>query len=209
MLHKNSDFVIPNGSGYETVKRKIKNYISFLVSYLISLPFYLLVRKGRASFLESCINPNSISSLPLWTGLQEHKATSETLAALTTRGESHLFVNRPSWFNALAGSQIMNFIILPEEIVIRGVSEPFPPIPRGPTAEGRVVACEWSPGTLCQAEFLRTHLHHFQWSFPFLCCSCKINVGKSLFRKKNVKLLWTLVWSNPKKCLRQNLFFST
>ena len=47
MLHKNSDFVIPSGSGCETVKRKIKSYIFFLVSYLISLPFYLLVRKGR------------------------------------------------------------------------------------------------------------------------------------------------------------------
>lgn len=55
MLHKNSDFAIPNGSGYETVKRKIKNYIFFLVSYLISLPFYLLVRKGGAGLLDSCI----------------------------------------------------------------------------------------------------------------------------------------------------------
>lgn len=75
MLHKNSDFVIPSGSGYETVKRKIKNYIFFLVSYLISLPFYLLVRKGRPGALDPCINPvtmavSSAVKETFWEGLR-------------------------------------------------------------------------------------------------------------------------------------------
>lgn len=92
---------------------------------------------------------------------------------ITGRGECPLFSSHLSYFNVLAGGQIMNFTILKEEIVLREVSElSLSSHTQRPSSRGQGSCLWWSSGALCPGWVWRALLHHFQWSFPSVCCPC-------------------------------------